>query len=94
MELDLDLDLDSSPLSGSNVVLSPLRNKSEYKKLGLGDNDFKSAVNNTNNQSSTLEDVGQDPEDNWPPLGIEIFQEWRQFLRLGVPGAASLFIEW
>lgn len=35
-----------------------------------------------------------DPEDNWPPLSVEIFHDWLPFLALGVPGAVSLFIEW
>lgn len=35
-----------------------------------------------------------DPEDNWPPLSIMIFKDWGEFLRLGIRGAASMFIEW
>lgn len=35
-----------------------------------------------------------DPEDNWPPLSVMIFKDWGEFLGLGIPGAASMFIEW
>lgn len=34
----------------------------------------------------------QDPEDNFPEISLQVFQEWLQFLKLGIPGAASLFI--
>ena len=35
-----------------------------------------------------------DPEDDWPPLSAAVFDDWKSFLELGVPGALSLFIEW
>ena len=35
-----------------------------------------------------------DPEDNWPAPSSAAFCDWLPFLRLGVPGALSLFIEW
>ena len=35
-----------------------------------------------------------DPEDDWPPLSMAVFDEWLPFLKLGVPGALSLFVEW
>ena len=36
----------------------------------------------------------EDPENDWPPLSPAVFDEWEPFLRIGVPGALSLFIEW
>jgi Na+-driven multidrug efflux pump len=48
----------------------------------LQDKDFAADEGNT------------DPEDNWPPLSMKIFEDWMEFLKLGIPGAASLFIEW
>ena len=35
-----------------------------------------------------------DPEDDWPPLTMAVFDDWLPFLKLGVPGALSLFVEW
>jgi len=35
-----------------------------------------------------------DPEDNWPVYSYDVFYDWCYFLKLGVPAAASLFIEW
>jgi hypothetical protein len=37
---------------------------------------------------------GGDPEDNWPPLSLNLFKDWGTFLQLGVPGALSLMLEW
>ena len=34
------------------------------------------------------------PNDFWPTPSAEIFQHWSSFLKLGIPGAASLCIEW
>jgi hypothetical protein len=36
--------------------------------------------------------VSEDPEDNFPAITFSVFQEWIPFLKLGIPGAASLFI--
>jgi hypothetical protein len=33
-----------------------------------------------------------DPEDNFPDITLNVFCEWVHFLKLGIPGAASLFI--
>ena len=35
-----------------------------------------------------------DFHDCWPPLSYAIFTNWEEHLRLGLPGAASLFLEW
>jgi MATE family multidrug resistance protein len=43
---------------------------------------------------TTMRTALVDPEDNWPPLSVMIFRDWGEFLRLGIPGAASMFIEW
>ena len=32
--------------------------------------------------------------DCWPPLSWAVFTNWGEHLRLGMPGAASLFLEW
>ena len=34
------------------------------------------------------------PRDCWPPLSRAIFSDWSEHLRLGFPGALSLFLEW
>ena len=35
-----------------------------------------------------------DPENDWPALSPAVFEEWVPFLKLGVPAALSLFVEW
>lgn len=35
-----------------------------------------------------------DPENTWPALSREVLRGWFEFLKLGLPGAASVFIEW
>jgi len=47
--------------------------------------------NAANANDSSKED---DPEDNWPEPSFDLFRDWFLFLSLGVPAAASLFVEW
>lgn len=43
---------------------------------------------------STL-DADVDPEETWPsPWSMEVFSNWGELLKLALPGALSLFIEW
>ena len=35
-----------------------------------------------------------DPEDNFPMCEPAILDDWMAFLKLGIPGALSLFVEW
>ena len=74
-------------LLGSRLADWLVENYPQIEVVGIDDS--KHARNDDVNEDSDL-----DPEDNWPPWGPEVFQEWGQFLRLGIPGAASLFIEW
>lgn len=50
------------------------------------------------NLSKNQGDIGDvcvsDPEDNWPALSVDVFNDWGEFLRLEISGAASFFIEW
>jgi hypothetical protein len=45
-------------------------------------------------ETSAVGDVEVDPEDNWPSVSVAVFEDWGQFLQLGIPGALSLFMEW
>ena len=47
--------------------------------------------------SSSFDTLGEwvDPEDSWPSMwSREVLVGWSEFLKLALPGAASLFIEW
>eukprot|EP01041_Mallomonas_annulata_P007785 gene7785-15924_t len=51
---------------------------------------------NQNHNTNTVDNkllISIDPEDNWPQISSDICRDWMPFLRLGVPGALSLFIE-
>jgi MATE family multidrug resistance protein len=42
-----------------------------------------------------IEDTWVDPMASWPsPFRLAVFRGWPEFLKLGIPGAASLFVEW
>jgi hypothetical protein len=53
-----------------------------------GDIESKLPVNKSSRGTAGTED----PEDNFPPITFDVFHGWFQFLKLGIPGAASLFI--
>jgi hypothetical protein len=50
------------------------------------------ASKRTTDKAASISILSEDPEDNFPPITFSVFQEWVQFLKLGIPGAASLFI--
>ena len=42
--------------------------------------------------SLSHKDTSDDPEDNFPMITLSVFQGWLPILKLGMPGAVSLFI--
>jgi Na+-driven multidrug efflux pump len=75
------------PSSASNSSFAALVEEDQYvESIALR----KKGVNSSKGQVKV-----EDKDDTWPsPFSVEVFRGWGDYLRLGGPGAISMFIEW
>ena len=72
-----------------NVLLSQSVSPSNRNSSSSSSNSSK---NNNSSNSSSSSSSGS--ESSWPIIDASLFSNWQLVLALGIPGAASLFIEW
>jgi hypothetical protein len=67
-----------------------------HKEIGEKNKERNNEKNKEKNKEGEVmgEREELDKEDNWPPFSPAVFDDWGEFLRLGIPGAISLLLEW